>query len=443
MEPVINQAFKLKNLLSRFTRIIFIDSRELDLIYSYIFYRGEGISVSEDSEIYETIIYLRDLAQENNFRTIDDLCRYFDQQVVDLSEMIQPLLGGNSYKSPDFPSAGSCFIETSLLVSPLKLVKSCNTFSKTWTYRDFLNDMYRRVLANDFILKQQEAYKTFTFFGQSWRKFTSFYPNTTRCIALVHPNQYYFEHYIADFSTSKRAVSQLIKCIKFIRSFHCLLVNSGFWKILTYGSHKYANRKKVKSLYASLFTMIKEEKPIYDEEIKMKLSEMMLLSKLGNSDFRRKITPRAPDDHRPDVCWITYEKANIFAAELYNKHLSDKKWAILKSPVGHSWITSDNPGFIIDIKPIVKGNNQVQPDPLWTVIDEYSMVYFPLSKEYCLRLQPESDHLIATDCSADHAISFELSSEEELKVVNSLVFSSGPKVVLSEEKGIMLHCKHD
>ena len=111
--------------------------------------------------------------------------------------------------------------------------------------------------------------------------------------------------------------------------------------------------------------------------------------------------------------------------------LADKQWSILKTPHHMSWVTSDKPGIVIDKREEAK--QSIFSANLLRHLKGVRSFYYPLSKDYCLRLEPpttEKDIAFST-------IRIEVSSEEEVKEVNALMGSLGKEMVIASDKQIL------
>src|SRR5690606_24993338 len=63
------------------------------------------------------------------------------------------------------------------------------------------------------------------------------------------------------------------------------------------------------------------------------------------------------------------------------------RWTIYKSPENKFWWTSDNPGFCHNIKEMER-TQDINPKPIYNIVGVDSILYYPLSKKYCLNIHP-------------------------------------------------------
>jgi hypothetical protein len=111
--------------------------------------------------------------------------------------------------------------------------------------------------------------------------------------------------------------------------------------------------------------------------------------------------------------------------------LADKQWSILKTPLHMSWVTSDKPGIVIDKREEAK--QSIFSVNLLRHLKGIRSFYYPLSKDYCLRLEPST----IEKGLAFSTIRVEVSSEEEVKEVNAMMGSLGKEMVIASDKQIL------
>lgn len=190
---------------------------------------------------------------------------------------------------------------------------------------------------------------------------------------------------------------------------------------------------EMEAAYENYIKIVKAERPLTSNKLKKGLIEWLLYSKLRKQDNCKEffnhlkppcknIDPENCENQKLSLGKVRSQLAAL-VSELYEKKLSLKKWTILKSPPGYTWITSDNAGFSINIqewyqrsrpKPVV--------DTLLVNIKQDSVIYFPLSASYCLRIHPY-DLNDACYSDADHTIiAFEECSEQELTIINRITY---------------------
>lgn len=94
-------------------------------------------------------------------------------------------------------------------------------------------------------------------------------------------------------------------------------------------------------------------------------------------------------------------------------------------------MTSDKPGIVIDKRE--EAEHSIFSANLLRHLKGIRSFYYPLSKDYCLRLEPSTTEKDMTFSS----IRVELSSEEEVKEVNALIGSLGKEMVIASDKQVL------
>lgn len=391
MEHILNQTDLLKGLLGRFVNIMYVSDEELERMHDFIFCTkpiAEAI-VDDKSEIYETLDYLRDLADENKLNTVTDLLKYFDEQIVLSDGIIKE-------EKSHLPSSSEEFLTHNFLIQKLH-----EELSKQTRFR-FLENHYRDMLM-----------------PRLMRPSNIIHACGAHLQMLPNTDDIHFKYYYAAFARQKMVYPKLISLVKKLKGFFSIAIKKRVRK----------ERIKVKELYRQIYHSIEKEQPIDNEQIKFMLSKIMLIAKYNNPDFRIKqlsFKERKIKSNKSECV------SDFAISKKYYQYLSKKQWAVLKSPQGTSWNTTDNPGFSIDMDAI-HDINIAAPDPYWTDISNNSMIYFPLSDQYCLRLSPGYD---ATSVSQETKIDFMHCTPEELDMVNKLALVSQPQVLISPIHGI-------
>jgi hypothetical protein len=124
--------------------------------------------------------------------------------------------------------------------------------------------------------------------------------------------------------------------------------------------------------------------------------------------------------------------------DIFDKNLSVKKWFILKSPSTHTWITSDNPGFSINIDDYNHSDDLLVPNAFWTNINHDTVLYFPLSKKYCLKIQPYNGDDDVRLNITNTPIRFQNATENEHKLINSWTFCTHHNLLIGSDKKELL-----
>lgn len=432
MIPTTNQdTILLKSLLSKFVELLYISEDELQLMGDFILSKATPSSMfKDDSEIYETLIFLRELAEESSYHTIEELVTYFDSQNNKLKELVEPLLSdeASTLSGLTIHRLYDHFLKTEAVKMFTTGSYHCETQLRK--HCDFVHDLYHHVNQDVTIKALEGAYKTL--------------PDSNYCfkalrrhnieISLKLTTDRYYERYLESFEESSVVSKIFIRCLKTIKKFISFRDVKQVFKILSIIRMQKLQRKKIDSLYQKVFEELKTEQTIENEGFKSLLGQVMLFSKMNNDKFRNHLRSLRLSSECPGT-QTHLDNSHSVAEKVFFNYLSKKRWSILKSPQGRGWITTDNPGFSIDLNSLLSGHEHLTVNPNWTDIDTDTMIYFPLSKDYCIRLQPLHGDVYHIDGTPNN-VAFEISSEEEFSVVNKLVFTSKPDVIISEERGI-------
>jgi len=194
--------------------------------------------------------------------------------------------------------------------------------------------------------------------------------------------------------------------------------------------------------YAAIMNIIKREEPITDNGFKIQLTEWLVYSKLIISHCQYD----EPEQDRPAQLDLSVEhlfqtksvrvyggsNMHYWIHNLFAEKLSVKKWVILKRRPGHFWLTSDNPGFLININDLQGDFTEVVPRHSLLDIRPDSVLYYPLSKDYCLKLEPKVE--LREESGDDLPINYATPSDDEQDFVNGVTVSTFKKVVITNQR---------
>jgi hypothetical protein len=412
-----------RNLFSKFTDIMYASEQELQVLHDYILMGNKPLLLSDDkSELYDTADYLRDIARECKVASPGELLDYFERQVKDISNLITPLFSANEDADPHhLIFIHSC--RTAFKTDSIKVLLYGDSFAFSPTSSviiDRLNDITKMQVYND------RTYQTFNLITHCLHRIVPATAKKTDHKSIL-PNADYsrFANYYNAFMPRRSAVSCFIYLVKVIKTWISLL-------FLRKGPFGHANLpktvrqlKKTTQLHQHISRCLRDKTGLQNDVMKSLLSRMMLLAKLNNPEFRK--------------LHGNIDLSSFRCARDYYRYLADKKWSILESPAGNGWITTDNPGFSIDMDALGDANRYPIPDPYWLNMGVHDIIYFPLDRNYCLRLEPsDATDIKGRPTDKNSVIAIQLSSIKEIETVNQLTISTGPYAVLSEKDGIQL-----
>lgn len=194
--------------------------------------------------------------------------------------------------------------------------------------------------------------------------------------------------------------------------------------------------------YDKLLESVVNDQVVSDFTFKVGMTSWLLLTQMDHCDpFSNKIEYIGAKFDRDSVLGVTATSSEIFVYWVYlffAESLSEKKWSILKTPHHLSWVTSDKPGFVVDRGDI--NDNLVLSRNILKHVNGTSAIYYPLSKEYCLRIETPNKEQAEKD---NRIIDFHIVSENEVKEVNELTVCMGKEMVISSDMRMLEGFKLD
>lgn len=419
MESILNQTLLLRELLSKFVSILYLDDVELERMHDFIFSTKADTDIMpvEGVELYDTLDFLRDLAQDGNYTTVEQLLAYFEDQDTRLDTMIKSVV---QVVYRERATSGDMSYTFCSYRPGMKMI-GYPMAAPDKSHEDIVEDLFQCLSSNEEVQGLESHYTEIDKIKKKPSK------NPLRSCSLhahILPNTDYvhFDHYYRSFAPQKKGYLRFVSVIKRIKAWFSDLRWEKPLQIPSDIVRKHRERIKVKKLYENIYSNIRKENPIENDQVKLDLSMIMLIAKFNNPLFRSQ---QLTDSNEHEFDFKSRPK--------FYQLLSRKNWVVLKSPEGLSWNTTENPGFSIDMDDVISGSRTVSPDPYWTEMSENSLIYFPLSDQYCLRLAPDNFPTVMMQGSK---IDFEQSSEQELEVVNKLLLVSKPDVLISPHHGI-------
>jgi hypothetical protein len=208
-----------------------------------------------------------------------------------------------------------------------------------------------------------------------------------------------------------------------------------------YDTAQLADRKQIELFMANhiepnyhrIIESVRSRSCVNDYNWKIRMMEWMIYSKMRSPMWRELLREELrskghdflfdSNELREEHMQMFHDENILgFLLDYYGKNLSSKKWSVLKSPEYKSWLTSDNPGFSINVDEYDKENIELLPNAYWTNISHDTVLYFPLSSEYCLRIQPYNQGDDVSLNISNTPVQFELCTENEYRLVCSWIF---------------------
>jgi hypothetical protein len=423
MEYILNQTHLLKTLLGKFVNIMYLTDEELEGMYDFIFCTAavDEALPEDQSGIYDTLDFLRDVVDEYNYTTIEQLFDFFKEQEIVSDKILEQQKKLAPAMDLDFDIMHDLYGYN----ADVKRIgyHTTETFKK---HEVIVDSLYEYLRANIAVQCIESAYQKISKIGIKRPK-DLLRACSVHVQILPNTDDVHFDNYYRAFTPHKKVHTGIISIIKKIKSLFSI-----FWKnplkIPTDMIRDYRERSKVRSLYETVIRTVRKEQPIADGAVKRKLRKIMLMAKLNNPAFAAE--HQFPTKQKEKMKRTDNKNDGIIYRKVY-EFLEKKKWSVLKSPAGYCWSTTDNPGFSVDIDMLNSADHATMADPYWRRMNERSIVYFPLTHDYCLRMVPDSNLLQHNHHSS--FIAFEQSTEQEFEVINKLAIVSQPDVLISSE----------
>lgn len=241
------------------------------------------------------------------------------------------------------------------------------------------------------------------------------------------------------------------------------LRNSGdsiFWKKNFYTSQKTNPPnalelflgQNVENNYNSIIKRLREEQSFTDDIFKLKIFEWVYYSNLRSPiwrDFFKSLISKnkgpeiSNEEVREEHIRLFFDKEiSDFIVKYYSDELSPKRWTVLINSSDFFWISSDNPGFCFNYTDIQKNPTSFYINPLWINIQYDTILYYPLSKNYCLKIEPYTNSDAVELNFINDSIRFQKVNSKEILLINNMtvrtasdyIFSSDTKELLEYEK---------
>ena len=432
-----------RDLLDQLSPDYFITEVDVLQIHAYLFEQPLSLDFPAGSPLIEIITYLREIIVSQCLDNIEELICYYEQKSKKIDDFLDDLVEQyqgsiNSVLELDY---------TTLLRE--KLME--NTYFGGYNRLSGIHvNSYNQLKLTCNI--KTDIYSTIK------RHLQSSIPSN-KCITINYslPSGEWVDvvgkNYLEQFSAHKNV--DCIFVMKFDgpleKSEHFALCESKMRRanMVDWIMHYYSSRQAPD--YYGIIDVVRKEQTISDSNFKFMLFEWLIYSKLIISDYLywednpiREVAFSAntvyPIFNYQDIYYYSGHGYRGWINLLLETKLSGKKWSILKRPERLFWLTSDNPGFMININEVEAGRKERQPAHSVTEIRPDTVLYYPLSKDYCLRIEPIC---LDTDQQPDNSpIKFEPASEGELNFVNELTISTHREMVIASQKKMLKQYKH-
>ena len=448
------QEKKLHEVLGQLVTTYTVSPEELSATHAYLFGQQPVAPFFTDKEVYETVLCLRETIVSKGLQDLDALIFYFTAKKAKMRRYLTEVDNEPTPLAIDTAKAASGSLRIQIISGSLDAPQVVNTID---TLAEQLFVDTRRIL-EELYAKASRCFESSllpTDGGQDLykavRKHVQGLIQTNRPLtvhyrlssdkSLAFSMKGYLEQFSSRYKGEQVFIMQFKKQVE--KNFHLFIFGHPAMPVCSYSGsrHTYFERNQPPD-YASIIDVIRREEPIKESGFKLLLTEWLVYSKLmlpsccSNNQWKTGVVPRG------STCLLRMEDTSVryygggemqyWIHGLFEKRLSDKKWVILKRPPGHFWLTSDNPGFMINLAELQGGMPNFSPKHSLLEVGPDSILYYPLSKDYCLRLDPD---VLSRDGQAEEApIEYEMSSAGELDFVNGITVATHKEMVIANQK---------
>ncbi len=428
MEKQLQNIKLLTSLLMRFHDAIAFTAWQFGMIRRYLFIELYPIPEFITAEHKSTLEYLKDVAMENQLQDLRSMEMYFERLVTEAEKDIEDSIRESEKQSNIISHSSSWCLPISKNEGVISEHIS-NLKTNFFILFDALCiDVYKNVQANPNIPTLSHSYLNERPINHL------LFSGSYHCITKIHAHHFtdidtfstiYIRNKKVDKTVDINELEQLI-----IAPHHGTHVNS-YCHVL---GETFTNRFDIH--YDYLITRLSKEEPIFDQNFKLHLIQWLLYFKLRNieSTLLMSCITDWSQLELNNCASKFYDKFQELTLWFYEKQFSGKNWEILKSPIGHSWLTTEDPGFSIDINAFISLHKPLQPDSDFKNLEKTSVIYFPLSKNYCLRIQPQINNTQNETDESSQPIFFKDSTNIEFETINSMTVSTNKEVLISADK---------
>jgi len=425
-------------------------ARELSATLAYLFGELPMAPFFKDKELFETILYLRETIVDHELSDLQALVDYYEEKKKQMRKYLTTCSVAQDQVTPPGPVFGEELIHVhiaeTMATQPVELDQLA--WQICTNAGQLFEDLYCRVIqwfesaplpaggekdVHSAVRRHVRGLVTPKgLISIQWQLVKTILPNSIK---------YYIAQFASHFNGEQIVIMQFdnrrinnMPIVPLLNdSWLARAYNGVLWRQL-YGGHT--------PDYAEIMNVVKREEPIIDIHFKIQLTEWLVYSKLIVSHCSYEETSQC-DPIRLDLSAAhLFQRTPVrvyggsdrryWIQQLFKTKLSLKKWVILKRLPGHFWLTSDNPGFMININELQDGFTQFVPRHSLLDIRSDSVLYYPLSKDYCLKLEPPVE--LREEDIENIPIDYIPPSEEELDFVNGVTVSTYKKVVISNQR---------
>jgi hypothetical protein len=396
--------------------------------HAYLFERPINIFIPIDSDLALAISYLRHIIVSQGLDNLDDLLFYFEKKSKKIDFFLEQLVANYEEQPNELPALNEDWLypeRSSGRLSHLFVTKANQLVNYISNMND-LKNAYSRI-SHELDAKTEK-------------------PGKCRLFKYSLPkNEESGNLYIGHFSEYEKLGYVFVMKFAF-RQKYLEIGEISQKTTLAEWIIQYFNARESPD-YEMIINVIRKEQPIKDRNFKFLLFEWLIFSKVIISGCGTTTEDTAKADVLADIgyypalknqqlCYYSGHGFRGWITNLFEAKLISKKWRILKRSADLFWLTSDNPGFLIHIGEMKAGKKEAQLVHSITEIRLDTVLYYPLSKDYCLRIEPNAAIEREGDTD-DSTIEYEQSSKEEVDFVNMQTIFTHRDVVIAPQRKML------
>ena len=352
-----------------------------------------------DATLQQSLDYLRDLIDEDGLVSLRHIWEHLQQQRRSALEFARVMM--DRVDRQRISSGLESFV---LFLDP--------PLAPALSNRSTLADQLRQIFSSGLPL-------SFPFHGPYQRPSTTYF---RQFIEREHVGQMYVLEYYSDLGVEECTVGEVANKLAAIEP----TATEGD------GALQFQTGNPIHFYYDKLLRLVLDNEDQIDLSFKVGITCWLLLTQSDHFELMaHRKEPRQINDNEELVATPFPELFECWVYFFLIESLADKQWSVLKTPQHMSWVTSDKPGIVLDYRE--EAQQSIFSANLLRHLKGIRSFYYPLSKDYCLRLEPS---MTGKDMTFS-TIRVEVSSEEEVKEVNTLMGSLGKEMVIASDRQIL------
>lgn len=207
----------------------------------------------------------------------------------------------------------------------------------------------------------------------------------------------------------------------------------------TFGESKFIEKlfgQDIEPHYHKIISEINNENPQMSLEVKERLIQWIFFVKMRSPIWEPPgFTVSKVKRYNQQLHLENFVNENRFkeALDLFVSDVCNKRWTIYKNPKNRYWWTSDNPGYSLNIAK-AKAGELLLPDPYCELNGVDSVLFYPLSKSYCLSIHAYDSGEKASQNFTNTDIIFKQANDSLCKLINYYTLISQARLTVSADK---------